>query len=180
MSQSVILRHRRGTAAEWLSADPILEDGQIGFETDTVKWKLGNGVDVWTDLDYAKLNAPITRGAAWNMSDGTELTAPFPPVIVYFPREAVIHGVSVLTASGNGSCEIDITVQDYTDFPSAGTSIVASAPPTISGARKYRDTTLTGWTTVIPAESILTFTLVSSSSFKSISVSLDIEVLNNG
>ena len=43
---------RRGTAAEWTSANPILIAGEQGFETDTLKTKIGNGVDAWTTLSY--------------------------------------------------------------------------------------------------------------------------------
>lgn len=43
---------RRGTAAEWAAADPVLLAGELGAETDTDKIKIGNGVDVYSDLDY--------------------------------------------------------------------------------------------------------------------------------
>jgi hypothetical protein len=43
---------RRGTAAEWTSKNPLLAIGEIGFETDTNKVKIGTGTDLWTVLDY--------------------------------------------------------------------------------------------------------------------------------
>lgn len=43
---------RRGTAAQWLSANPVLRAGEPGVETDTGKLKLGNGVTSWTGLGY--------------------------------------------------------------------------------------------------------------------------------
>lgn len=46
------IRLKRGTAAGWISADPILAAGEPGFETDTGKLKIGNGVDEWTALPY--------------------------------------------------------------------------------------------------------------------------------
>ena len=46
------MQQRRGTAAQWTSADPILEAGEIGFETDTNKFKIGDGVNHWEDLIY--------------------------------------------------------------------------------------------------------------------------------
>lgn len=48
-----ILQIRRGTAAQWTSTNPILADGELGFETDTKKGKLGNGVTAWTGLTYS-------------------------------------------------------------------------------------------------------------------------------
>lgn len=48
-----LIQHRRGTAAEWLSADPVLASGEIGVETDTLKFKIGDGTSVWSALAYA-------------------------------------------------------------------------------------------------------------------------------
>lgn len=44
---------RRGTAAEWTNSNPVLSSGEIGFETDTGLFKIGDGAGVWTTLDYA-------------------------------------------------------------------------------------------------------------------------------
>ena len=46
------MQQRRGTAAQWTSADPILAAGEIGFETDTSQFKIGDGVNHWVDLSY--------------------------------------------------------------------------------------------------------------------------------
>jgi hypothetical protein len=47
-----LIQHRRGTAAEWTSANPTLAAGEIGFETDTGKSKTGDGTTAWTSLAY--------------------------------------------------------------------------------------------------------------------------------
>ena len=46
------MQQRRGTAAQWTAANPILAAGEIGFETDTSKFKMGNGSSTWTALQY--------------------------------------------------------------------------------------------------------------------------------
>jgi len=50
------MQQRRGTAAQWISTHdgdgPILNPGELGFETDTGKFKIGDGVNHWVDLDY--------------------------------------------------------------------------------------------------------------------------------
>jgi hypothetical protein len=46
------MQQRRGTAAQWTSANPILAAGEIGFETDTGKFKVGNGSSTWSSLKY--------------------------------------------------------------------------------------------------------------------------------
>ncbi len=52
MSTPAILRHRRDTAANWTSNNPVLEAGQIGYETDTLRFKFGNGSTAWNSLAY--------------------------------------------------------------------------------------------------------------------------------
>jgi hypothetical protein len=48
------MQQRRGTAAQWTSADPILAAGEIGFESDTGFFKMGDGINHWEDLSYFK------------------------------------------------------------------------------------------------------------------------------
>jgi hypothetical protein len=46
------MQQRRGTAAQWTAANPVLAAGEIGFETDTSKFKMGNGSSSWSALTY--------------------------------------------------------------------------------------------------------------------------------
>jgi hypothetical protein len=46
------MQQRRGTAAQWTSANPILNAGEIGYETDTNQFKIGDGTNHWADLSY--------------------------------------------------------------------------------------------------------------------------------
>lgn len=55
-------KQRRGTAAQWTAANPILENGEIGFETDTTNLKVGNGTDEWQDLPYVAEGVPGPKG----------------------------------------------------------------------------------------------------------------------
>jgi len=43
---------RRDTAANWISANPILSSGEFGYETDGIKYKIGDGVTAWNSLTY--------------------------------------------------------------------------------------------------------------------------------
>jgi len=47
------LQNRRDTAANWTANNPTLAAGEIGLETDTAKFKMGNGSTAWTSLAYA-------------------------------------------------------------------------------------------------------------------------------
>jgi hypothetical protein len=44
---------RRGTASEWVTSNPALSAGEFGFETDTGKFKIGDGTTLWNSLSYA-------------------------------------------------------------------------------------------------------------------------------
>lgn len=48
-----IIQIRRGTSTQWNTTNPVLADGELGFETDTRKGKLGNGVTAWNSLPYS-------------------------------------------------------------------------------------------------------------------------------
>jgi hypothetical protein len=52
MAAISVIRIRRGTAAAWNTADPILALGEPGYETDTGKLKIGDGSSNWSSLPY--------------------------------------------------------------------------------------------------------------------------------
>ena len=43
---------RRGLSEVWTKNNPILAYGEPGFEKDTYKLKIGDGVTAWNDLGY--------------------------------------------------------------------------------------------------------------------------------
>lgn len=64
MSRLANVQFRRGTAAQWTSANPVLAAGEPGFETDTGKFKVGDGSTAWTSLAYQ-------ASSATNLTSGT-------------------------------------------------------------------------------------------------------------
>lgn len=52
------LQIRRGDAAEWIEANPILADGEQALENDTLKTKFGDGVTNYVDLPYQDQTGP--------------------------------------------------------------------------------------------------------------------------
>lgn len=66
---------RRGTAAEWTAADPILAAGEIGFETDTSKFKFGDGSTAWSSLPYYTSIDALVDGAPELLDTLNELAA---------------------------------------------------------------------------------------------------------
>lgn len=66
------LQLRRDSAADWTSANPTLAQGEIGWEVDTTKFKIGDGSTAWVSLAYwgvliwQPLDATLTALAAFN------------------------------------------------------------------------------------------------------------------
>ena len=72
------MQQRRGTALQWSTANPVLAAGEIGFETDTSKFKIGNGSSTWSALTYfanAADLAAIIDGAPAVLNTLNELAA---------------------------------------------------------------------------------------------------------
>jgi len=57
MPVQTIIQVRRDTAANWLSQNPTLAAGEIGFETDTQVFKIGTGTTPWLNLPYQRTEA---------------------------------------------------------------------------------------------------------------------------
>jgi hypothetical protein len=65
MAVQTKIQLRRDTAANWTSTNPTLAAGEIGFETDTGKFKIGTGALAWTNasLKYSQ-DASLLSGTA--------------------------------------------------------------------------------------------------------------------
>ncbi len=48
----------RGTAEAMSTVNPLLLAGELGIETDTGKYKIGNGLTAWNSLAYSGLRVP--------------------------------------------------------------------------------------------------------------------------
>jgi hypothetical protein len=55
---AIRIQLRRDTAANWTSSNPVLRAGELGIETDTLKFKIGNGSSTWTQItNYANVTS---------------------------------------------------------------------------------------------------------------------------
>lgn len=69
---TVQIQLRRGTASEWTTANPTLAVGEMGVETDTDLFKIGDGSTAWSSLSYGGLVGPTgpTGSSGTNGSTG--------------------------------------------------------------------------------------------------------------
>jgi hypothetical protein len=61
---------RRDVAANWAANNPLLLNGEIGIETDTLKFKIGNGTQRWNSITSYALKPGLANGVATLNSDG--------------------------------------------------------------------------------------------------------------
>ena len=103
---------RRGTAATWTAANPVLSQGEPAYETDTGRLKIGNGTTHWVSLDYypttyseewISQNATFTYISATQFSTTGNVTSSYPTGIRVkaVVTAGTIYGtVTTATASG--------------------------------------------------------------------------------
>lgn len=68
MPVQTAIQVRRGTASSWTSTNPTLAAGEIGFETDTSKFKIGTGSTAWNSLNYFVQDPVTTKGDLYTFS----------------------------------------------------------------------------------------------------------------
>lgn len=49
---TVHIMSRNDIAANWTTNDPILREGEMGLETDSHRFKVGDGITIWSLLPY--------------------------------------------------------------------------------------------------------------------------------
>jgi hypothetical protein len=61
---AVKIQFRRDSSSEWTTHNPLLSQGELGIETDTLKLKLGDGVRNWNALPYYTQGEAGTSGTS--------------------------------------------------------------------------------------------------------------------
>lgn len=77
---AIQIQIRRGTSGDWTSADTVLAEGELGLETDTKKFKLGNGTSTWTTLSYIIDPTAVPGGGVTALSSLTDVVLTSPSV----------------------------------------------------------------------------------------------------
>lgn len=121
MAVNTKIQVRRGTASQWTSQ--VLAQGEIGFETDSGLFKIGDGSTAWSSLPYAAIKSVAAGG-----------------------------GISVNTVSGVATVSLSdpsIQTTDITDFLEGVQDVIGNSG-VISGfgTSKSYDDAGTGYTTV--------------------------------
>jgi len=73
---------RRDTTANWTSSNPTLSQGEIGYELNTGKIKIGTGTTAWNSLDYLTIATSSVTGTL-TFPDTTVQTTAWPGTLAY-------------------------------------------------------------------------------------------------
>ncbi len=104
-----------GSAASFTARNPVLLRGQIGFESDTRKMKVGNGTTAWSGLSYTA-GGGGGASALDDLSDVT-LTTPSNGQVLKYNGTAWVNGTDNTGGATWGS--ITGTLSSQTDLQSA-------------------------------------------------------------
>lgn len=125
---------RRGTAASWTSANPVLSQGEMAYETDTGRLKIGDGLTHWVSLVYypsiyssewIQQNAVFTYISGTQFSTVGNVTSSFPAGIRI---QAIVSAGTIygtVTTSSASSYPVTTTVTVNWDSGSLDTGLSA-------------------------------------------------------
>lgn len=118
------IKWRRDTAAGWTAANPVLFEGEAGFETNTGKVKIGNGNSAWTALPY--------MGSIWSDISGKPADVDIPDA-----EKNVLSASKLTTTRTINGVAFDGT-QNVT-IPSFSRSVQSITSPTTLAAASNTD-----------------------------------------
>jgi hypothetical protein len=70
------LQFRRGLSTQWTSNNTVLADGEMGIETDTSLFKIGNGSTAWNSLAYGGIRGVTGPTGPTGRTGATGFTGP--------------------------------------------------------------------------------------------------------
>lgn len=179
---AIRIQLRRDTAANWTSANPVLLAGELGIETDTLKFKIGNGSN-WNDITSYSNITPSTlesslgdyiliadRGAADGVAaldSSSNLLVPGASIIIEGATDNAYETTLTVT---DPTADRTITVPD-----ASGTIVLAdgSGNVSVSGNLTVNGTTTTVNSTEINVQTSLKFEGATADGFETTLVVVD-------
>ena len=130
------MQQRRGTAAQWVSSNagdgPILNAGEIGWESDTNKFKIGDGVSYWDDLTYFVDATDVVAAALGAYLQDSDVGAISGVAGLDASKNLIVPGTSIIIEGATADAyETTLTVVDPTaartiTFPNATGTVITT------------------------------------------------------
>lgn len=131
---AVRIQFRRGTASEWTSANPTLAAGELGYETDTTKFKLGDGSTAWTSLGYGGVSQADINNAVANVIDSAPSTLDTLNELAAALGDDANYATTVTNSLAN---KISFVTDTEANFTSANATTTANTVYIVSGEEDY-------------------------------------------
>lgn len=133
-----IIQQRAGTAAQWTSVNPVLAAGEMGVESDTKKFKFGNGTTAWNLLGYGVgVNDPAGLTVTWtNVVDKPATFAPS----AHTHAQSDVTGLTTALSSidtalaGKAATVHTHVMSDITDLAFPPSTVLADTAPSSPAA----------------------------------------------
>jgi hypothetical protein len=130
------MQQRRGTAAQWTSSNagdgPILNAGEIGWESDTNKFKIGDGVSYWSALTYFVDATDVIASSLGAYLQDSDVGAISGVAGLDASKNLVVPGASIIVEGATANdYETTLTVTDPTadrtiTFPNADGTVITT------------------------------------------------------
>jgi hypothetical protein len=141
------MQQRRGTAQQWTDANPRLAAGEIGLETDTNKFKIGDDVNLWDDLAYFVnsdgLAGELDGFATEEYVDGaiSSLIGDAPELLDTLNELAAAIGddADFLTGIGESITAAQTAAEGYADGLAVNYDVAGAAAAAQTAAEDYAD-----------------------------------------
>lgn len=148
---AVIIQLRRDIASNWTAANPLLAQGEVGFELDTYRLKIGDGVTHWNSLAYyGDVTFAANIGIGIGLFDSKVVnTLQFKSLIGAGSVE-VVSGTDTITISGTGGAGSFLELYDtpstyggyannYVQVNSSGTGLIFTTITGVSGTSDHSE-----------------------------------------
>lgn len=132
---AIQIQYRRDDAATWTSVNPLLAEGEPGYETDTGKFKVGNGIDNWSALVYSSGPAGPTGATGPTGPTGAGVPTGGTTGQILAKNSSTNYDTAWITLSNGTVTSVDISLP--TGLTVSGNPITSSGTLAISYASGY-------------------------------------------
>jgi hypothetical protein len=151
---AVQIQFRRGLASEWTTTNPILAEGEVGVEIDTLQLKIGDGVQEWVDLPYATITSTYVDDA---IADHEAALDPHPQYLTETEANGLYDALGAASAAqafsiqraNHTGTQLASTISDFTE--ASQDAVGAALTDTASVDLTYNDAGNTISAAVIPS-----------------------------